>query len=149
MQILLILLKVRSILYAGLSPFVSLKTNFLKSSKKPTNPNPIIIIVSGSIALFELYNIAVSINNVITIIIPPIVGVPCLIKCDLGPYSLSICPTLNFFNIGNIISATIIDIIKLVSTIFICESICYFPISSIISLTIFLSSKGYVLWLIS
>ena len=70
MQILLILLKVRSILYAGLSPFVSLNTNFLKSSTKPTIPKPIIISVSGNIALFELYNIAVNIINVIAIIIP-------------------------------------------------------------------------------
>ena len=33
-------------------------------------------------------------------ITPPIVGVPCLDKCDCGPSSLSICPTFNFLKIG-------------------------------------------------
>ena len=45
-------------------------------------------------------------------IIPPIVGVPCFFKCDLGPSSLSICPTFSFFNIGIIIIPEIIDVIN-------------------------------------
>ena len=40
-----------SILYAGFNPFVSLKTNFLKSSIKPIVPNPIVINSNGRIFL--------------------------------------------------------------------------------------------------
>ena len=40
-----------NILYAGFNPFVSLKTNFLKSSIKPIVPNPIVINSNGKIFL--------------------------------------------------------------------------------------------------
>ena len=30
------------------------------------------------------------------IITPPMVGVPLFFRCDLGPSSLSVCPTFNF-----------------------------------------------------
>ena len=56
------------------------------------------------------------------IIIPPIVGVPCFFKCDLGPSSLSICPTFNFFNIGIIINPQTTEITNVASNTFISKS---------------------------
>ena len=50
-------------------------------------------------------------------IMPPIVGVPCFFKCDCGPSSLSIWPTLIFFSIGIIISAKITATAKLIKSI--------------------------------
>ena len=50
-------------------------------------------------------------------IMPPIVGVPCFLRCDFGPSSLSICPTFIFFNIGIIINANTTATAKLIKSI--------------------------------
>ena len=57
--------------------------------------------------------------------IPPIVGVPCLIKWFFGPSSLIICLSLIFFNIGipkKVISDDKkVDIIKGIVNLLLCK----------------------------
>ena len=81
-----------NILYRGFRPSVFFKINFLKSSTKPTNPNPTVTNISGIKFLaivcsdastdFEYFKntIAPIIIMAKIITIPPIVGVPCFFR---------------------------------------------------------------------
>ena len=112
-----------NILYLGFNPSVLFSINFLKSSINPTIPKPTATSISGinffatscspaSIDFEYLkYSIPPIISIVIIITIPPIVGVPCFLRCDFGPSSLSCWPIFFLLKIG----ITIIDIINAIA----------------------------------